>query len=72
MPPPIPGRGSEVPTLEVRDLSLDVDLPTIRVRQGKGRKARVVPVHPALHSALSSAFQFGNVGTEDRIVKAVR
>ena len=65
-------RVSEALALEVRDLSLDVDLPTIRVRQGKGRKARIVPVHPELHSALSSALQFGNVGTEDRIVKAVR
>ena len=65
-------RVSEALALEVGDLSLDVELPTLRVRQGKGRKARIVPVHPALHSALTSALQFGNVGQEYRIVKASR
>ena len=39
-------RVSEVLALDVSDLSLDSDLPTIRVRSGKGRKARVVPVPP--------------------------
>lgn len=63
-------RVSEALALEVGDLSLDVDLPTLRVRQGKGRKARIVPVHPELHSALSSALQFGNIDAEDKIVKA--
>ena len=65
-------RVSEALALEVGDLSLDVELPTLRVRQGKGRKARIVPIHPALHSALSSALQFGNVADGDRIVKASR
>ena len=36
-------RVSEALALEVADLSLDVELPTLRVRSGKGRKARVVP-----------------------------
>ena len=31
-----------------------------------------MPVHPELHSALSSALQFSNVGQEDKIVKASR
>ncbi len=39
-------RVSEALALEVGDLSLDVELPTLRVRQGKGRKARKVTVHP--------------------------
>ena len=65
-------RVSEALALGVGDLSLDVELPTIRVRQGKGRKARIVPVHPELHSALTSALQFGNIDTEDKIVKASR
>ena len=65
-------RVSEALALEVGDLSLDVELPTLRVRQGKGRKARIVPVHPELHSALSSALQFGNIDAEDKIVKASR
>ena len=65
-------RVSEALALEVGDLSLDVELPTLRVRQGKGRKARIVPVHPELHSALTSALQFGNIDIEDKIVKASR
>ena len=65
-------RVSEALALEVGDLSLDVELPTLRVRQGKGRKARIVPVHPELLSALSSALQFGNIAESDKIVKASR
>ena len=65
-------RVSEALALEVGDLSLDMELPTLRVRQGKGRKARIVPVHPELHSALSSALQFGNIAESDKIVKASR
>ena len=65
-------RVSEALALEVGDLSLDVEPPTIRVRQGKGRKAHIVPVHPKLHSALTSALQFGNIGQEDKIVRASR
>ena len=36
-------RVSEALPLEVRDLSLAVELPTVRVRRGKCRKARIVP-----------------------------
>ena len=48
-------RVSEALDLEVRDLSLDTATPTLRVRSGKGGKTRLVPVHPELHGALSSA-----------------
>ena len=65
-------RVSEALGLETADISLDVELPTIRVRQGKGRKSRIVPVHPELHSALTSALEFGNVGEGGRIIKAAR
>ena len=54
-------RVSEALALEVADLSLDAELPTIRVRQGKGRKSRIVPVHPELGAALSVALSYGNV-----------
>ena len=54
-------RISEALALDVSDLSLDSDLPTIRVRSGKGRNARVVPVHPELHSSLARSLQFGNI-----------
>ena len=43
-------------------LHLDSDRPTLVFRQGKGRKARVVPVHPELQTALTAAISFGTVG----------
>ena len=46
-------RVSEAIAVERRDLSLGVDRPTLRVRRGKGYRARVVPVHPELESALT-------------------
>jgi len=54
-------RISEALALDVTDLRLDGDFPTLRVRQGKGGKDRVVPVHPELASGLRSALAFGNI-----------
>ena len=54
-------RVSEAVALEVADLQLDGDQPTLRVRQGKGSKARVVPVHPELAAAFRQVIDFGNV-----------
>ena len=65
-------RVSEALALEVRDPSLDAGLPTVHVRRGKGAKPRIVPVHPELHSALSSSLQFGNIAQGDRLIKASR
>ena len=64
-------RVSEALALEVADLSLDADQPTIRVRQGKGRKSRIVPVHPELGAAFQVALAYGNV-SEGRIIDAHR
>ena len=64
-------RVSEALALEVADLSLDTDRPTLRVRSGKGRKSRVVPVHPELVAALSTALSYGNV-SGGRIIDAHR
>ena len=65
-------RISEALALETRDLLLESELPSIRVREGKGSKPRIVPVHPELHTALTSALQFGDVGREDRLVRVSR
>ena len=54
-------RVSEALTLEVSDLSLEADNPTLRVRSGKGRRARVVPVHPELAAAFRLALSYGTV-----------
>ena len=62
-------RVSEALDLEVRDLSLDTATPTLRVRSGKGGKSRLVPVHPELHGALSSALAYGDI-SQGRIVEA--
>ena len=56
-------RVSEALALETRDLRLETDRPTLRVRQGKGRKSRVVPVHPELQVALVAATSYGAVGS---------
>ena len=54
-------RVSEAVALEVADLQLAGDRPTLRVRQGKGRKDRIVPVHPELAAAFRQVIDFGNV-----------
>ena len=53
----------------MRDLSLDTATPTLRVRSGKGGKTRLVPVHPELHGALSSALAYGDI-SQGRIIEA--
>ena len=62
-------RVSEALDLEVRDLSLDAASPTLRVRSGKGGKTRLVPVHPELHGALSSALAYGDI-SQGRLIEA--
>ncbi len=64
-------RVSEALALTRADLSLDTDRPTLRVRQGKGGKSRIVPVHPELQNALSSVLEFADVG-EGPIIEADR
>ena len=62
-------RISEALDIEVRDLSLDTASPTLRVRSGKGGKTRLVPVHPELHGALSSALAYGDI-SQGRLIEA--
>lgn len=65
-------RISEALAVQARDLSLDTGRPTIRVRQGKDSKPRIVPGHAELHTALISALQFGNVGQVNTLIRASR
>ena len=64
-------RVSEALALGARDLHLDSDRPTLVVRQGKGRKDRVVPVHPELQTALTAATSFGTAG-QGRLIDVSR
>ena len=52
-------RVSEALALQTRDLYLDTDRPTLLLRQGKGCRPRVVPVHPEFQAALIAATGFG-------------
>jgi len=63
-------RVSEALALEVPDISLEGDYPTLRVRQGKGGKTRLVPVHPELGAALRTIISIGN--RKGRLVEASR
>jgi integrase len=54
-------RVSEALALEVADLDLDGDRPALRVREGKGGKDRVVPVHPELAAGLRNFLAYSNV-----------
>ena len=64
-------RVSEALALEKRDLFLDSDRPTLRVRLGKGNKARVVPLHPELQTALVAVTSYGAVG-QGRLIHVSR
>lgn len=64
-------RVSEALALEVADISLDAANPTLRVRFGKGKKSRIVPVHPELAAAFRVALSYGNV-RQGRLIDATR
>ena len=64
-------RVSEALDLEVSGLSLESNNPTLRVRSGKGRRTRVVPVHPELAAAFRMALSYGNV-REGRLIDVHR
>ena len=65
-------RVSEALALEGRDLRLDPDMPTLVVRQGKGRKPRIVPVHPELRTGLLARMEYGELPAGRPVVIAGR
>ena len=54
-------RIAEALSLEVVDLSLDAEPPTLRERAGKGNRSRIVPMHRDLQTALRSALSYGSI-----------
>ena len=52
-------RISEVLAIKTTDINLNGDRPTIHVRQGKGHRDRLVPIHPKLIEAIQTAMAFG-------------
>ena len=54
-------RIAEALALEVADLSLDAEPPTLRVRAGKGNRTRIVPMHRELQAALRSMLSYGSI-----------
>ena len=64
-------RVSEALAVEVADLKLDSERPALTVRQAKGGRTRVVPVHDELSSALSNAIAYGQV-RRGRLIQVTR
>jgi len=64
-------RVSEALAVEVSDLKLDSERPTLTVRQAKGGRTRLVPVHDELSSACSNAVAYGQV-RRGRLIQVTR
>ena len=64
-------RVSEALAVEVADLKLDSERPALTVRQAKGGRTRIVPVHDELYSALSNAIAYGQV-RRGRLIQVTR
>ena len=64
-------RVSEALGLGPDDIITSGDQPALRVRQGKGGKSRLVPLHPELQVALEAAAEWG-VSRNGRIISASR
>ena len=51
----------EVHEVDARDLSVEAVSSMLRARFGKGRRARVAPIHPELAAAFRLALSYGTV-----------
>ncbi|MCY4529039.1 MAG: site-specific integrase [Chloroflexi bacterium] len=61
-------RISEALALTWADIQPDDDNPTVRVRQGKGKRPRMVPLHPELRSALGLVAGYQRPRLHERVV----
>ena len=64
-------RIAEALAVEAQDVALDIENPTLRVRNGKGNQDRIVPLHPTLRFALGVRLDYVKqsglvVGVADR------
>jgi len=64
-------RVSEAISLRVGDVSLYDDPPTLKVRQGKGHKDRIVRLHGELRDALDVHFQYGRPPQDSFVLDGV-
>ena len=65
-------RIAEALALEVGDLSLDAEPPTLRVRAGKGNMSRIVPMHRELQAALRSVLSYGSISEGNSLMSTLR
>ncbi len=61
-------RVSEALSLNWADVLLDEDRSAIRIRQGKGNKPRIVPLHPKLRTALGLVWDYQRMRLHQRIL----
>lgn len=66
-------RVSEVVNLTPADVNLNANpIAELKVRQGKGHKDRIVPLHPELAAALATALMFTPGGRNDPFIPVTR
>ena len=65
-------RISEALALTWADVRFDDDSPTLRVRQGKGKRPRIVPLHSELRAALNVVSDYKRKRLKDRVISCDR
>lgn len=65
-------RVSEAIKITPADVSLKSATPELKVRQGKGKKDRLVPIHPELNGALATVIGFRKIKVGDSLVPVTR
>jgi len=65
-------RVSEAIHVTPADVHLNARTPEIKVRQGKGKKDRIVPIHFELNAALSAVLGMWKIGAGDPLVGVTR